>query len=634
MKNKLFIRNPIYLIISTIVISLVLSLLLYGTVKLEQKIEDKMLEVSTADVLSIVNNSVDSIKKLLKNENYIKDIQTNKELHSKIENNLELLITPNIKYSYLIYKDEKGVFRFLADGASINEKAFMNQKFDIESSKWLEIFIIKKPLTVEHKYLHELSISYLFPILNSENEVELILVIDFSVQKVKEINKIISLIKSGIFSIIIIVIIFLLILLIQTFKYIAIKRTAYIDKLTNVYNRNYLQESEDFINLSDYVLATLDIDHFKTVNDTFGHDVGDKILKDVAHIILMTSRTKDDIIIRYGGEEFVILSKIKRDDVLSALNVIERIYKNIQEHKFYYTKNEYMEITVSIGVNLVPGKSRTFSDAFKLADIALYNAKNRGRNNIQIYDDVDSQLDTTMMSINDIKDAIEDDRITCFYQKIVDNKTNEVCHYEALLRIIDNKGNVISPDKILPTIKGTFILRNITKKVLDICYKKLLSDKEIKINVNLNPKDIMNESIIDILKNYSLEEGISNRLGIEIVETEDLISSDLSKNNLLMLKDLGYKIFIDDFGSGYSNFIYLAQIKTDYIKIDGSIILNILEDKISFLLVKSIVDFAKESNIKVIAEYVCTKEIYEKVKSLEIEYSQGTYISIPKENIE
>ena len=441
---------------------------------LEQKIEDKMLEVSTADVLSIVNNSVGSIKKLLKNENYIKDIQTNKELHSKIENNLELLITPNIKYSYLIYKDEKGVFRFLADGASINEKAFMNQKFDIESSKWLEIFIIKKPLTVEHKYLHELSISYLFPILNSENEVELILVIDFSVQKVKEINKIISLIKSGIFSIIIIVIIFLLILLIQTFKYIAIKRTAYIDKLTNVYNRNYLQESEDFINLSDYVLATLDIDHFKTVNDTFGHDVGDKILKDVAHIILMTSRTKDDIIIRYGGEEFVILSKIKRDDVLSALNVIERIYKNIQEHKFYYTKNEYMEITVSIGVNLVPGKSRTFSDAFKLADIALYNAKNRGRNNIQIYDDVDSQLDTTMMSINDIKDAIEDDRITCFYQKIVDNKTNEVCHYEALLRIIDNKGNVISPDKILPTIKGTFILRNITKKVLDICYKKLL----------------------------------------------------------------------------------------------------------------------------------------------------------------
>uniref|UniRef100_UPI004047C660 diguanylate cyclase n=1 Tax=Aliarcobacter sp. TaxID=2321116 RepID=UPI004047C660 len=274
----------------------------------------------------------------------------------------------------------------------------------------------------------------------------------FSVQKVKEINKIISLIKSGIFSIIIIVIIFLLILLIQTFKYIAIKRTAYIDKLTNVYNRNYLQESEDFINLGDYILATLDIDHFKTVNDTFGHDVGDKILKDVAHIILMTSRTKDDIVIRYGGEEFVILSKITRDNVLSALNVIERIHKNIQEHKFYYTKNEYMEVTVSIGVNLVPGKSRTFSDAFKLADIALYNAKNRGRNNIQIYDDVDSQLDTTMMSINDIKDAIEDDRIICYYQKIVDNNTNEVCHYEALLRIIDNKGNVISPDKILPRI--------------------------------------------------------------------------------------------------------------------------------------------------------------------------------------
>ncbi|MDD2640300.1 MAG: EAL domain-containing protein, partial [Arcobacteraceae bacterium] len=96
------------------------------------------------------------------------------------------------------------------------------------------------------------------------------------------------------------------------------------------------------------------------------------------------------------------------------------------------------------------------------------------------------------------------------------------------------------------------------------------------------------------------------------------------------LKQWGYKIFIDDFGSGYSNFIYLTQIKTDFIKIDGAIIKNILEDKISFLLVKSIVDFAKEANIKVIAEYVSNKEIYDTIKSLGIEYSQGFYFSQPK----
>ncbi|MDZ7819635.1 MAG: EAL domain-containing protein [Aliarcobacter sp.] len=105
----------------------------------------------------------------------------------------------------------------------------------------------------------------------------------------------------------------------------------------------------------------------------------------------------------------------------------------------------------------------------------------------------------------------------------------------------------------------------------------------------------------------------------------------MGKDNILLLKDLGYKIFVDDFGSGYSNFIYLSKIKTDYIKIDGTIIKNILVDKVAFLLVKNIVNFAKEANIKIIAEYVDTKEVYDEIKSLGIEYSQGYYFSLPKE---
>jgi len=420
------------------------------------------------------------------------------------------------------------------------------------------------------------------------------------------------------------------VLLIQTLRYIAIKKTAYIDKLTHVYNRNYLQESEDFINLNDYLLATLDIDYFKTVNDTYGHDVGDKILKQVANMILLTVRTHEDIVIRYGGEEFVILAKIKRGDNLSALNVIERIFKNIQENHFYINKKDYLNITVSIGVNLVPHKSRTFSEAFKLADIALYNAKNKGRNNIEIYDEIHNHHNQSLMSINDIKEAIEENRVVCFYQKIVDTFTQKVSHYEALLRIVDKQGNIVTPDKILPVIKGTFILRNITKSVLAICHEKLSQHPTACINVNLNPKDIIDDTILDILKEYAQQTNIAERLGIEIVESEDLITCKDAKDNLLMLKQLGYKIFIDDFGSGYSNFIYLTQIKTDFIKIDGAIIKNILDDKISFLLVKSIVDFAKEANIKVIAEYVSKKEIYDTIKSLGIEYSQGFYFSQPK----
>lgn len=630
MRQKFFIKNPLYLILSTLAITLVLVVLLYTTVKLEEKIEKRMIEISTSDVMAIAHNSANAIKHQLDMESdIVEQILTNETLHRDIEKNLKVLLTQNIKYSYLLYRDKKGIFRFLADGAKEEEKAFLNQKFDIDNPKWLEVFQTKQPVMIEHQYLQQLSISYLVPVVHN-NEVQMVLAIDFSIKKVENINTIIALMKNAILAIILVVVVFLIVLLIQTLRYIAIKKTAYIDKLTHVYNRNYLQESEDFINLNDYLLATLDIDYFKTVNDTYGHDVGDKILKQVANMILLTVRTHEDIVIRYGGEEFVILAKIKRGDNLSALNVIERIFKNIQENHFYINKKDYLNITVSIGVNLVPHKSRTFSEAFKLADIALYNAKNKGRNNIEIYDEIHNHHNQSLMSINDIKEAIEENRVVCFYQKIVDTFTQKVSHYEALLRIVDKQGNIVTPDKILPVIKGTFILRNITKSVLAICHEKLSQHPTACINVNLNPKDIIDDTILDILKEYAQQTNIAERLGIEIVESEDLITCKDAKDNLLMLKQLGYKIFIDDFGSGYSNFIYLTQIKTDFIKIDGAIIKNILDDKISFLLVKSIVDFAKEANIKVIAEYVSKKEIYDTIKSLGIEYSQGFYFSQPK----
>ncbi len=631
MRKFLLIKNSIYLIFLAFFISLVFSLLLYGTIKLEKDITQKMIEISTFDVISITNNNAAYIEKSLKTskKSYSKELEINPILQVLIEKNLALLLTSNIKYAYLIYKDARGIFRFLADGAKENEKAFLNQKFDIDDVRWLEIFETKKPLIIEYGFSHDLSITYLVPILR-DNEVELILAVDFSIKKIEDINKILDWIQYSIIAIIFIVVVFLVLLLIQAFKYLSIKKSAYTDKLTGVYNRNYLQESENFINLNDYILATLDIDYFKIVNDTYGHDIGDKILSQTAQIISSTVRIKDDIIIRYGGEEFIILAKTNRNDNLSALNVIERVFKNIQENHFHISNNEFINVTVSIGVNLVPYKSRSFSDAFKLADLALYNAKNKGRNNIEIYDERENKPSDLAISINEIKDAIEKKQVVCYYQKIVDTNTLEVSHYEALLRIIDKNGNIILPEKILPIIKGTFILRNITKYVLKICYKKLQEQKDIKINVNLNPKDMIDNSILQLLKSFAKEDNISNRLGLEIVESEDLINSKDAKENLLMLKNLGYKIFIDDFGSGYSNFIYLTEIKTDYIKIDGSIISKILDDKISFLLVKSIVEFAKEADIKVIAEYVSTKEIFEIVKILGIEYAQGYYFSIPE----
>jgi len=189
------------------------------------------------------------------------------------------------------------------------------------------------------------------------------------------------------------------------------------------------------------------------------------------------------------------------------------------------------------------------------------------------------------------------------------------------------------PHMILPVVKGTFISRNITKEVMRICYEKLVENPNIKINMNLNPQDIMNESILNILKEYGKDTTISNRLGLEVIESEEIVNYEQSKKNLLELKELGYKIFIDDFGSGYSNFIYLTEIQSDYIKIDGNIIKKIMYDEISYLVVKNIVNFAKEANIKIVAEYVSNEDIYYRIKVLGIDYSQGYLFSVPSKDL-
>ncbi|AXX87487.1 diguanylate cyclase/phosphodiesterase [Malaciobacter marinus] len=631
MKTFFELKDSHLLIIFAVIISFILFLLLLGTIKLEENIEKKMIQISTADVKSIVLNSAKSIKETLdKDKNYVEQILENRNFHNKIETNLETLVTQNIKYAYLLYKDNRGVFRFLVDGAKGLNKAFPNQKFDIDNKKWLMLFDTKAPIIIQNKYLKQISITYLVPIIQN-NEVILILAIDFSIKKVKEINDIISIIKDTIIIVIFILLLFLFVLLIQSKRYISVKQSAYTDKLTNVFNRNYLQEYEEFINLDDYIIAAIDIDNFKLVNDNYGHNIGDKILKQVAVIILKSTRKKDDIVIRYGGEEFLIFAKVKRNDNLIALNVIERIFTNIQKEKFPISNKSNLDITVSIGVNLQPAKSKNFEEAFKLADKALYLAKDKGRNNIQIYNENSQVHDDNKLSINEIKEALDEKRVFCFYQKVVDTYTKEEIFSEALLRIRKKDNSIAEPIDIISSIKGTFILRNISKRVLKICFERLRKNKTMFLNVNLNSQDIKNDSIIKLLeKNAFLDKDISNRLGLEIILNEKIVKDNKVKENLLKLKELGYKIYIDNFGVGYSNLHYLCSIKVDYIKIDGDIIKSILEDKIAYLFVKNIINFAKEADIKVIAKHVFSNELYEKLKILNVDYCQGFLFDKPK----
>jgi len=441
--------------------------------------------------------------------------------------------------------------------------------------------------------------------------------VDFSTQKLKSIKEIVKTLKNVLVGTLFVITFFITISIYNTFKTYLIRKKAYIDNLTSLYNRNYLQDIYDTINLDEFDIALIDIDYFKKINDSYGHDVGDIVLKEVAITIKKSIRNKEDIVIRYGGEEFLLFLKKSKKNKYATLNVLNRIWQSIRNLNIK-TKEEKIKVSISIGVNLDAFKSGTLADAIKKADIALYQAKNKGRDRIEIYEETKDKS----IAIQYLKDLIENKKIICYYQVIIDLKENKISHFEALARIIDDKGKIIYPNEFLPVLSGGFLYSKFTKAVIEYNIEILKKYPDIKIAINLSPSDIFDESIIYILKEIDKE--LRNRIILEIVETEDIHSYDLFIDNVVKLKkEYGYKICIDNFGAGYSNFTHLLKINTDYLKLDGSIIKNIHKDKISYDLAETITTFCKKMNIKTVAEYVENNQILEKVRELNIDYGQG-----------
>jgi diguanylate cyclase (GGDEF)-like protein len=377
-KHRVFLTIVGFFVVSFLIFLLLLIL------RYEKNIENSMFNVSTSDLFKITQNKASHIKHLLgeTKSNYIDTLKSDPLLRDRIESCVKNILTDNIKYAYILYKDKNDVFRFLIDASPEHEKSMLNQKLDIASDKWFEVYKVKEPLMIKHEVLQKLSISYLVPILNND-EVELVFAIDFSMDKISEIDNVLSIIKSGIALILIIVSISLFTLIYQLYRYNKMKKTSFTDKLTNIYNRNYLYHIEKKIKLDDYILAVLDIDFFKKVNDTYGHDIGDDVLKKVGEILKNTLREDEDIAIRYGGEEFVVLVKSSAEHKKSSTVVVQRIFNTIKESKFYIDRQEYIKITASIGINENPGEYKNFKEAFKATDKALYEAKNSGRDTIK-----------------------------------------------------------------------------------------------------------------------------------------------------------------------------------------------------------------------------------------------------------
>jgi len=566
----------------------------------------------------ITTNSIKSTKDLI---NLLAQ-PTQRKIYN---HHISLMLTPSMKYMYLLIKDNKGKFRYLLD-ASKTDRANFFEKFDIDNKKYKDIYRTKEKQIIRQENIENLFLTLLYPI-KSNGKVIAILSVDITTE-IK--NKVLELIKPiETFFIILILFIFLIlvILVLQIFHYYITRKKIFIDPLTKQFNRNYLNEISPSINLKNYSLAMLDLDKFKMVNDTYGHKTGDYILAQSAKVIKDSIRDSD-ILIRYGGEEFLLFIHT-RDQEENSLQICERIRESIENYKFHFENNE-IQMRVSIGLHETPFLEKNQHEALKIADSMLYVAKNEGRNRVIVYNEKFKKADTSMSNnINFVKDAIEDNRVVCFYQPIYDFRNKEIIKYEALVRIIDAKGNIIPPFQFLDAIKHTNVHYKLTQKIISIIFDKFENIKE-SVSININFSDLINDDIINtIIKTLKNNSNLASRITFEILESDEIQDVKLFKEKIKLLHSIGVKVSIDDFGSGYSNFRTILDVEANFLKIDGSLIKNIDKNEKDFKVVKSIIHFAKESNMLTIAEYVHSKEVFDKIQELDLDYMQGYYISEP-----
>lgn len=373
---------------STLLILLILFSIalfyMYNSIKqTRDEIYSKLETNEIAHIANVMSNIYDNIKSkyAIDNKDALLELLKDDEKRERYEKLLSFYVTDNIKYFYLLYRDNEGKFRFLLD-ASKDDKARFYQKFDVDSDVYSRVYTLKEPQIIRQKDMQNLYITYVSPLLSSSNEVVGVYSIDITTATQDMILSAMEPLENFFKILIVIVLVLMIIALVEFFNHFSMKKRVFVDSLTQIFNRNYLKEICGVLNLKNYAVAMLDLDKFKYINDTYGHQAGDLVLVEVSKIFKNSIRD-NDMLIRYGGEEFLLLINL-RDKNFLALDICERIRQNIASHKVVY-KDKIIDISVSIGLYVNVSSSEHTSEAIKKADIALYEAKRNGRNRVELY---------------------------------------------------------------------------------------------------------------------------------------------------------------------------------------------------------------------------------------------------------
>lgn len=402
----------------------------------------------------------------------------------------------------------------------------------------------------------------------------------------------------------------------------------YNDTLTGL--SNYEAILRDINSEKKESICLVDINGFQKLNNSYGLDAGDKILKAFAKKLIEFNKDNLYSIYRAYGDEFVISNKniINEESFKEQKSKLLNYFANIKIYLDTIEEDIDIEVTLGVAINEV--------NPFVKARMALQYAKKENISSA-VYT---KELDSSKKLLNDlywkreIKLALNNDEIIPVFQAIVD-KSENIIKYESLIRLRQYEGNeekLITPHFFLDSAVKTGYYYRLTKVMVEKSFI-FMENKTVDFSINLSFEDLSDSSKIQFLDDLIEKYGVQKRLILEILECEMVEDYELLISALKGFRKKGVRIAIDDFGSGYSNFEHILRLKPEYLKIDSSLIKNILNDHRTYTLVKAIAEFSKELNIKVVAEFVCSQEIFIALRSLDIDEYQGYYFSIPSKEL-
>ncbi|MCG7990134.1 MAG: EAL domain-containing protein [Candidatus Thiodiazotropha lotti] len=409
---------------------------------------------------------------------------------------------------------------------------------------------------------------------------------------------------------------------------------AYIDKLTQLPNRRYFMdrmneavEEAEMFNTA-FTLIFLDVDNFKIINDSLGHEVGDQVLADVGWRMQDSLRT-DDTICRLGGDEFTAIIRGANDyDAISRLcdTILTKFSMPV------YIHDHELRTSASIGIVTFPNDGMTTKELIKNADMAMYAAKKSGRNCYRFFSE---EMHENMRDYLDIESAlrksINDMGLYLVYQPFVDERTNDIKHCEALLRWKHPERGMIPPGRFIPIAEQSGLIRSIGDWVFDqVCRQIQEWDTSITVSVNVSGAELVNTNYAERLREKLVDYDIDAHQ-IQLEFTEHVLVSEEGKNlpMLNQLKRMGFQLALDDFGTGFSSLSYISELPIDVIKLDKTFINRVPDDKRTVAVVKSIISLAHSLDITTVGEGVEQKKQMEWLRSEGCHLIQGYYYHKP-----